>query len=228
MNTSFPRINDEVKKIIEKNRLQNAFETIAQQSEEAFEGTVLEGKSRKYTILSHKDLNKYIDPFTQNEMWIILDRILGNIENGREKDGKKPFNSYITINTDEPYINEVIDVMKRNGDWESDYKTKHDAYHLTFKNHEVFEGQMVIVDESNTPYLWIDKETNKVSFSGKYFHLYKVQRLVEAMKRLAYAAFEFVERNDEIIDDKEEFEHFVERFKRTLDYVTEVEKGFKD
>jgi hypothetical protein len=118
MNTSYPIINNEVKEIIEKNRLQSAFETIVNQPEEGFEGTVLEGKARKYTILSHKDLNKYIDIFTQNEMWIILDRILGEIEDGREKDGKKPFNSYITINTDEPFINEIIDVMKKHGSWD--------------------------------------------------------------------------------------------------------------
>ncbi|MGE7091660.1 hypothetical protein ACQKII_09455 [Lysinibacillus sp. NPDC048646] len=118
MNTSFTRINHEVKEIIEKNRLQGVFETIAKLPEEAFEGTALEGKSRKYTILSHKDLNKYIDPFTQNEMWIMLDRIAGNIEDGREKDGKKPFNSYITINTDEPFINEIIDVLKKHGRWD--------------------------------------------------------------------------------------------------------------
>lgn len=130
MNTSFPRINNEVKEIIEKNRLQSAFETITQQPEEAFEGTVLEGKSRKYTILSHKDLNKYIDPFTQNEMWIMLDRISGNIEDGREKDGKNPFNSYLVINTDETYVNEVVEIMHKNGHWEGTTSCKKSLFEV--------------------------------------------------------------------------------------------------
>lgn len=217
MNNSYPRINEEVTAILKQTK-----------AEPAFVGTVLEGKERRYTIINERDVKKYLSIGEQQDLAIVLDRMLGNIEHGREKDGKKPCNSYIVINTDEPYINKIIDVMKRNGDWESDYETKHDAYHLTFKNHEVFKNQMVIMDESNTPFLWIDKETNKVSFSGKYYHLYKEQRLVEAMKRLAYAAYAFVERNEEIIEDEEELEHFVERFQRALDYVTEIEKGFKD
>lgn len=118
MNDNFPRINRKVKKVIEKNRLENAFETIAQQPCEAFKGTVLEGRPCKYTVLSHKDLDKYIDVFTQNELWVMLDSILGNIENAREKDGKKPYNSYIIINTDEPYIDEIVEVMKRHGHWD--------------------------------------------------------------------------------------------------------------
>lgn len=118
MNDNLPRINSEVKEIIEKGRLENAFEIIAQQSCEAFKGTVLEGKPCKYTVLSHKDLDKYIDVFTQNELWVMIDSILGNIENAREKDNKKPYNSYIVINTDEPYINEIVEVMKQYGQWD--------------------------------------------------------------------------------------------------------------
>ncbi|MGE7928836.1 hypothetical protein [Lysinibacillus xylanilyticus] len=35
---------------------------------------------------------------------------------------------------------------------------------------------MVVVDESDTPFIWFDKETAKVSFGGANFRLYKEQR----------------------------------------------------
>lgn len=31
-----------------------------------------------------------------------------------------------------------------------------------FKEHEVFEGKLVEVDESDTPFIWVDEETGKV------------------------------------------------------------------
>lgn len=87
-------------------------------TEQAFEGTVLEGKERRYTVINEHDVEKYLSIGVQQDLAIMLDRMLGNIEHGREKDGKKPFNSYIVINTDEPYIDEIVDVMKRNGHFE--------------------------------------------------------------------------------------------------------------
>ena len=48
----------------------------------------------------------------------LLDSLLGIIETGREKDGKKSFNSYVVINTDEPWIGEIVEVMERNGAWD--------------------------------------------------------------------------------------------------------------
>lgn len=87
-------------------------------SEQAFEGTVLEGKERRYTVINERDVEKHLSIGEQQDLAIMLDRMLGNIEHGREKDGKKPFNSYIVINTDEPYIDEIVDVMKRNGHFE--------------------------------------------------------------------------------------------------------------
>ncbi|WGT37752.1 hypothetical protein QH639_18200 [Lysinibacillus sp. 1 U-2021] len=86
--------------------------------EQAFKGTVLEGKERRYTVINERDVEKYLSIGEKQDLAIMLDRMLGNIEHGREKDGKKPFNSYIVINTDEPYIDEIVDVMKRNGHFE--------------------------------------------------------------------------------------------------------------
>lgn len=86
--------------------------------EHAFKGTVLEGKERRYTVINEHDVEKYLSIGERQDLAIVLDRMLGNIEDAREKDGKKPYNSYIVINTDEPYINEIIDIMKRNGHFE--------------------------------------------------------------------------------------------------------------
>ncbi|WCH46403.1 hypothetical protein [Lysinibacillus sp. OF-1] len=107
MNNNYPRINEEVVAILE-----------AAKEEVTFEGTVLEGKERKYTVIKIVDLVKYNSEFALNEVAPFLDALLGNIEAGREKDGKKPFNSYVVINTDEPWIDEIVEVMKRNGAWD--------------------------------------------------------------------------------------------------------------
>lgn len=87
-------------------------------AEQAFEGTVLEGKERQYTIINERDVDKYLSIGEQQDLAIVLDRILGNIEHGRGKEGKNPHNSYIVINTDEPYIDEIVEVMKRHGHFE--------------------------------------------------------------------------------------------------------------
>lgn len=87
-------------------------------AEQAFEGTVLEGKERQYTIINERDVDKYLSIGEQQDLAIVLDRILGNIEHGRGKEGKNPHNSYIAINTDEPYIDEIVEVMKRHGHFE--------------------------------------------------------------------------------------------------------------
>ncbi|MGN4759913.1 hypothetical protein ACTFRK_29255 [Bacillus cereus group sp. MYBK227-2] len=84
-------------------------------AESAFEGTVLEGRERRYTVLNEKDLERYVNEERREEFRQILNEVLGEIEDGRLSDDKKPYNSYIVINTDEPYINEIIEVMKRHG-----------------------------------------------------------------------------------------------------------------
>lgn len=108
MNDSHRYINQEIKEILLKNK----------NRERAFDGTVLQGNERQYTIINHKDLKKYIDVFSQNELAATLDSILGDIEHGREKDGKKPFNSYLVVNTDEPYAEEIVEILKRYGHWD--------------------------------------------------------------------------------------------------------------
>jgi hypothetical protein len=84
-------------------------------SERAFEGTVLEGRERRYTVLNERDIQKYATNKQIEAMQEAIDDVLVNVELGRREDGKKPYNSYIIINVDEPYIGEIIEVMKRHG-----------------------------------------------------------------------------------------------------------------
>ncbi|PGX99898.1 hypothetical protein COE15_14575 [Bacillus cereus] len=87
-------------------------------AESAFEGTVLEGRERRYTVINERDLEKYVDLSKREEFRQTLDEVLGDIEDGRMCDDKKAYNSYIVINTDEPYISEIVEVMKRYGHFE--------------------------------------------------------------------------------------------------------------
>lgn len=83
--------------------------------ESAFKGTILEGKERKFTVINENDFEKYVPKGAKERLRIAFNNIAAWIEEGREKEGKNPFNSYIVINTDEPYINEIARVMKENG-----------------------------------------------------------------------------------------------------------------
>lgn len=107
MNNSYPRINEEVAAILKQTK-----------AEPAFVGTIKEGCECKYTIINLKDLEKYIGIGAKQDLAVILDHVQGNIEHGREEDGKKPFNNYIVINIDEPYINDIVAVLEDNGHWD--------------------------------------------------------------------------------------------------------------
>lgn len=107
MNDSNRVINEEVKAILTKG-----------ERESAFDGTVLEGRGRRYTVLNERDLAKYGNEEELDKMEEAIGYVLADVEFGREQDGKKPYNSYIVINVDEPYIEEIIEVMKRHGDWD--------------------------------------------------------------------------------------------------------------
>lgn len=106
-NTSERRINKEVVEILKPSLL----------AENPFKGTIKEGCECKYEIINLKDLGKYNNAFVQQDLAVILDRVQGNIEHGREQDGKEPFNNYVVVNVDEPYINDVVAVLEDNGHW---------------------------------------------------------------------------------------------------------------
>ena len=103
LNTNERRINQEVLDILR-----------GKTPEPAFKGTILEGRERRYTVIKELDLDKYVMPFFQK----VLGWVCEDIERGRENDGKKPFNSYVVINVDEPYINDIIAVLEANGHWD--------------------------------------------------------------------------------------------------------------
>lgn len=71
----------------------------------------LEGMNHKYTVFKNEDLKKL--PLTiQTQIQLAGDMIVHN----RVGEGK-PENIYVVINTDEPYVGEVIEILKRNGHW---------------------------------------------------------------------------------------------------------------
>ena len=72
-----------------------------------------EEMKHKFTVLKNEDIEKYVPKFIASG----LEDVVIEIEEGRKKDGKSLDNTYIVINTDEPYANEVIEILKRHGHW---------------------------------------------------------------------------------------------------------------
>lgn len=71
-----------------------------------------EGMKMKYTVLKNDDIHRYLDEKEKIE----LVASTSAIQQLRAIEGKKE-NTYLVINTDEPYADEVIEIMKRNGHW---------------------------------------------------------------------------------------------------------------
>ncbi|MCM3180205.1 hypothetical protein [Cytobacillus horneckiae] len=86
-------------------------------AESTFKGTVKEGFERRFTIVNERDFRKYVPVPVQDDFIRKFNNVADWIEDGRIKEGKKSNNSYVVINLDEPYINEIIEIMKRNGHW---------------------------------------------------------------------------------------------------------------
>lgn len=103
LNTSERHINREVVDILEKAKLKHAIEELT--------------KSYRYQIIKLADAAEYLGPTGFKALVEVLEPFLEKIEQGRLKDGKTIGNDYIVINQDEPYINEIIEVMKRHGHW---------------------------------------------------------------------------------------------------------------
>lgn len=73
----------------------------------------LEGFKRDYIVFKHDEYDKVSTPTEMNHVVNISHKI-GKY---REQIGKKSNNEYLVINTDEPYAEEVIEIMKRHGHW---------------------------------------------------------------------------------------------------------------
>ncbi|WP_370225269.1 hypothetical protein [Cytobacillus sp.] len=72
----------------------------------------LEGMKMKFTVLKNDDINRYLDEKAKIE----LSASTAAIQQLRAIEGKKE-NTYLVINTDEPYANEIIAIMKSHGHW---------------------------------------------------------------------------------------------------------------
>lgn len=65
-----------------------------------------------HTVIKNDDLAKYHTKPTIE----FIERAGAAINERRLAEGL-PINQYIVVNTDEPFIDEIIDVLKRNGKW---------------------------------------------------------------------------------------------------------------
>lgn len=97
----------------------NAFEEevrdrqwVIEQAENGMTNT--EGMEMKFTVIKNDDLDSLylIHPQIHRE----FERAQEKVQKIRIAEGKKD-NKYIVINTDEPYADEVIEIMKRHGHW---------------------------------------------------------------------------------------------------------------
>jgi hypothetical protein len=86
----------------------------------------LEGIAMKYLVLKNSDIEEMLTPLEKNQLFNICKEIdfcratqgLGEADRGKNFNLKpKGKNTYIVINTDEPYTDQIIDIMKTNGHW---------------------------------------------------------------------------------------------------------------
>jgi hypothetical protein len=70
----------------------------------------------KFLVLKNDDLNRYLDSELENDLY----NIVQTVDAGRSVEGKVDDNFYIVINQDEPYIQEIIDVLKKHGHWDKE------------------------------------------------------------------------------------------------------------
>src|SRR5438034_1021120 len=70
------------------------------------------GMQYKYAVVKIEDIDNLLDDENRQEMY----RLLNRISEQREIAGKN-YNSYIVVNTDEPYAIEVAEILKKYGHW---------------------------------------------------------------------------------------------------------------
>jgi hypothetical protein len=72
----------------------------------------LDQRRNRYLVVKWDDIAILSDKRKEQ-----LDYLLRRVEDYREAAGKTRSNDYIVVNIDEPYIQEIIDVLKRHGHW---------------------------------------------------------------------------------------------------------------
>ena len=76
-------------------------------------GDFLEGGNfDKFLVLKWDDINQYLNGIGKDDLSECIETVL----DGRRMGGK-PDNTYLVINTDEPYAPEIVEILKRNGHW---------------------------------------------------------------------------------------------------------------
>ena len=71
------------------------------------------GVFNKFTVIKNEDIELYCDGYDK----AALQNICNSIAMGRLSDERTNLNTYLVINTDEPYAPEIVDILKRNGHW---------------------------------------------------------------------------------------------------------------
>ena len=72
----------------------------------------LEDIKKTHSVIKDSDIEKYLDKRDQ----AIFEDCVGQIQIGRALEGRGN-SHYIVINTDELYIGEIVEILKRNGHW---------------------------------------------------------------------------------------------------------------
>lgn len=65
----------------------------------------------KFAVTKLEDV-KYLNESERAQ----LENILNKIESGRISEGKKE-NTYLVVNTDEVYVGDIVETLKRHGHW---------------------------------------------------------------------------------------------------------------
>ena len=73
----------------------------------------LEGMKMKFTVIKNDDLETYLDDNDRNTFYYLVE---DKISCTKQLEGKKD-STYLVINTDEPYADEVIEILKHHGHW---------------------------------------------------------------------------------------------------------------
>ena len=74
------------------------------------------GAQKKFIVFNINDLNNLSEQEREFAMKS-FNTISGFICSNRNLAGKKTDNEYLVINTDEPYVNEIVITLKKNGHW---------------------------------------------------------------------------------------------------------------
>lgn len=72
--------------------------------------TSMDQLENRFIVLKRSDVDKYLSPHVH----YLLRQIVGEISIGRDQDGKK-HNKYVVVNLDEPYSQQVLDLVLGSG-----------------------------------------------------------------------------------------------------------------